>query len=536
MAPLTKNTGIKLWLLLCACFFLLNAAKGYAQAKAGGQTKMLGMYVHMHWSFHYPYAARTWSLEDWKGYLSGINRLGYNTVVIWPVIETMPEPLTYSDKAHLEKMSAVAEMARKDFRMRVYFTLTPNVSAQNEEAAKYTLEKRPYNYCSELVNPKKPADLRKMMEKRARLCQYLKGADGFFLIDGDPGGWPDCRNEDFVEIFSLHRKMLNNLRPGLELYVWTHQGWETTGKMYSGNGKPTSADDLRRLLTMLSKNENEPWGVAGSRYENDIAEIAGSAGVKDKVITFKYGFIEREPSFPFTSYNDGVAYKGGQDIGARGILGNAQQHCVQLPNTFALARGARGLKAERDDYISFANDLIPGQGLKIVEAWEALMKEDAAGMHQAAGQLTSLLAQNLEAGSLGGLLFNDPHRFVEDLVLQLRARASIHEFILAADRYPKKSPEFSASLKQLILNLESWQRFHGFSGFPRSTRIPGLMEELMKTLLKLDYAPLTEVIEMKNVTGATPFEKDINRHKYYERYTLYLIKALKDALRDLEAS
>ena len=534
MVSLIKNIGIKRVFVLCICFFLLNN-KGYPQIKGDDRTKMLGMYVHMHWSFNYPYAARTWSLEDWRGYLNGISRLGYNTVVIWPVIETMPEPLTYSDKAHLEKMSAVVKIAQQDLRMRVYFTLTPNVSANNGEAAKYTLEKRPYNYCSVLVDPTKPGELRKMMEKRARLCAYLKQADGFFLIDGDPGGWPDCKNEDFVEIFSLHRKMLNNLRPGLELYVWTHQGWETTGKMYSGNGKPTSASDLRELLSMLSKDEYEPWGVAGSRYENDIAEIAGLSGVGDKVVTFKYGFIEREPSFPFTNYNDGVAYKGGQDIGARGILGNAQQHCVQLPNTFALARGARGLKAERDDYISFADDLIPGQGARIVKAWEALMGEDPAGMYREAEQLTSLLVQNLKVGALGGLLFNDAHRFIEDLILQLRARASIHEFLLAGEKYSKNSPEFRASLRQLILNFESWQRFHGFSGFPRSSRIPGLMEEWMKALRKLDYAPLTEVLELKNVTGSTPFEIDQNRHMYYEKFTTYLIKALKEVMKDLEA-
>ncbi len=520
--------------LICIFLFLLYTGKGYSQLKTNGDTKMLGMYVHMHWSFNYPYAARTWSLDDWRGYLHSLNKLGYNTVLIWPVIETMPAPLTHSDKAHLEKMSSVVKIAQEDLGMRVYFTLTPNVTANNEEAARYTLEKRPYNYCSVLVNPTNPDDLLKMMERRKELCRYLKQANGFFLIDGDPGGWPDCKNEDFVEIFSQHRKMLNSLREGLELYVWTHQGWETTGKMYSGNGKPTSASDLQKLLSMLSRKENEPWGVTGSRYENDIAKIAASSGVGDKVVTFKYGFIEKEPSFPFTNYNDGVAYKGGQDVGARGILGNAQQHCVQLPNTFALARGAQGLKAERDDYISFAGQLVTGQGGSIVEAWEALMGEDPVRMYGEAEKLTSLLAQNLQPGSLGGLIFNDAHRFVEDLILQLRARASIHEFILAANRYPGKSSELSGPMKRFILNFEQWQRRHGFSGFPRSTRIPGLMEELMKALKSLDHASLTEVLELKNVTGATRFEIDQNRHKYYEKFTLHLLKAMKEALEELK--
>ena len=34
-----------------------------------------------------------------------------------------------------------------------------------------------------------------------------------------------------------------------------------------------------------------------------------------------------------------VAYQGGKDATERGLMGNAQTHCLQLPNTFAFARG-----------------------------------------------------------------------------------------------------------------------------------------------------------------------------------------------------
>ena len=55
---------------------------------------LLGIYVHQHWSYNHPYNARTWTLDDWQGYLDGVKRLGYNTVLIWPVLETVPEPMT----------------------------------------------------------------------------------------------------------------------------------------------------------------------------------------------------------------------------------------------------------------------------------------------------------------------------------------------------------------------------------------------------------------------------------------------------------
>jgi hypothetical protein len=53
-------------------------------------------------------------------------------------------------------------------------------------------------------------------------------------------------------------------------------------------------------------------------------------------------------------------------------MGNAQTHCLQLPNTFAFARGAAGLPLGEQDYVRFADDLIPGQGTLIVQAWRAL--------------------------------------------------------------------------------------------------------------------------------------------------------------------
>src|ERR1700728_417687 len=50
--------------------------------------KMIGMYVHQHWPYRHPYAARTWSVEDYRGYADGLRKLGYNMMMIWPLIET----------------------------------------------------------------------------------------------------------------------------------------------------------------------------------------------------------------------------------------------------------------------------------------------------------------------------------------------------------------------------------------------------------------------------------------------------------------
>src|SRR5687767_12181476 len=54
--------------------------------------RIVGLYVHQHWPYNHPYAARTWTFEDWRGFAGGLKQLGYNTVLVWPMLETIPDP------------------------------------------------------------------------------------------------------------------------------------------------------------------------------------------------------------------------------------------------------------------------------------------------------------------------------------------------------------------------------------------------------------------------------------------------------------
>ena len=89
---------------------LLFAVEAFAQQTRPAGARIVGMYVHQHWSYNHPYAARTWTVEDWRGYVEGLQQLGYNTIMIWPMLETMPTPLTASDRASLEKIRRVIDM------------------------------------------------------------------------------------------------------------------------------------------------------------------------------------------------------------------------------------------------------------------------------------------------------------------------------------------------------------------------------------------------------------------------------------------
>ncbi len=108
----------------------------------------LGMYVHHHWAYRRPYAARTWSFSDWKAYAGGLAALGYDSVMIWPVLETIPDPPTASDLAHLDKLRHVIDMLHVEYGMEVLITLGAN-TVGNKHASVYPFEERPFFRCDE---------------------------------------------------------------------------------------------------------------------------------------------------------------------------------------------------------------------------------------------------------------------------------------------------------------------------------------------------------------------------------------------------
>lgn len=484
--------------------------------------KIVGMYVHQHWSYHHPYAARTWTLEDWRGYLDGLRKLGYNTVLIWPVIETMPNPLTPTDRANLEKIAAVIDAAHTELRMRVYLTLCPNVAAKDAEARKYSFEERPFFYCDYRVDPRDPKALADEIGWREQLLRSVANADGVWIIDSDPGGYPGATNVDFAYLLGAHRRMFDRLRPGIELYYWAHAGWESYCRYYeTGIFQWGSQEELEDAIRLLAKVNPEPWGLASGRGPG----LADALGMSDRVATFSYGAIEGEPTFPMTNFGGDTAYNAGKNGGARGSMGNAQTHCLQLPNTFAFARGALGLSLEEADYVTFADDLIPGQGALIVEGWKALAGEDPDAMSRAEDKLEDLSANLLPPGPLKGLLFGDPQRFVDDLIRQLRLRMSLEEFYAVAIAEPRNPARLAATFERFIRMADDWQRQHGYRNMWRWDRME-------KALAQLNSPAINEALGRREYKGkgSTPFEQIQDGYYHVETYTTHLIESMKKTL------
>jgi len=431
-------------------------SKGLFAAQASsGKSKMLGMYIHQHWPYNRPYAARTWTLEDWRGYAQGLRLLGYNTVMVWPMIEVMPDPLTPNDRASLRKHSRIIRMMHDEFGMRVLITLCPNIMAINREAAEDTYERRHFFYCDRRVNPADANAVRQMLETKRKFLEPLKEMDGVAIIDSDPAGYPGSNNEQFVGLLGQYRQMLDQLRPDIELLYWMHAGWLAYCHYYeTAVFKMGTKPDFEDTLARLEKLDPKPWGIATTHLA-----YAEEAGLGARTIALNYGRIEEEPSFPLTNFGGKKAYDGGHTSAARGVMGNAQTHCVQLPNTFAFARGAQSLPCERSHYLGFASRLIPGHEEIIVQSWEALGGSDLEPMRRIAGVIAPLAAQGShKTGDLRGLLFGSPQRFLNDLLLQLNYKASAEEFFSAT----RNGKDVRFAFGGFLDAAEAWQHQHGY--------------------------------------------------------------------------
>jgi len=506
-----------------------------AGAAPGISDHVLGMYVHEGWPYRHPYAARTWTVEDWRGYADGMKKIGYNMLAIWPALETMPDPLTPSDKANIEKTAKVIDVLHDEFGMSVLLILCPNTVANNKVAAQYTFERRYLYGSSVYMNPGDPVAMGKMIKWREELLRPLAKMDGLAIIDSDPGGYPGSTNDQFVNLLMEHRKMLNRLRPGIELCYWMHVGWEAYCRYYAtGNfewGTPAEAVDI---LTKLKKADPRPWRITihtmdapPNGTDLQLAEKMGKAATS---LAFNYGAIEGEPSFPMTNFGGDAAFKAGAAPAPGGVVGNAQTHCVQLPNTFAFARGAKGQRVSEADYVRFADDLLTGKGQLIVQAWKALAGSDTKLMRAMAEKLAALRSQDLVPGRLKGLLFGSPQRFISDLRHELLMNAAYVDLVAdSKDKDKVDKEKFRAFLTATV----AWQGIHGYQTV---WLWPGMAEVLKKLkspaidkmLVEADYTMTQSVSK-----GNTPFERQQDFCRQWDNYTPRLISLMKKALEQL---
>lgn len=434
---------------------------------------MLGFYVHTHWGYNRPYAARSWTIEDWDGYLSGLKALGYDLLLFWPLLDSMPVRATPSDREWLQRLQQVITIARQKYAMKTIACMNSNVIG-NEEAARYPFQDRPYFSTEIKLNPADQAHLDILDDHLRDKFGYLKEVDGISLIDSDPGGFVGSTNDEFVEL--VHRKMLvmREFRANLELNYWMHVGWENYNRFWEeartwedSNTHPPlhwTTKTFIETLEGIREKVPEPWGLFVSHHAH--VEATKALNLEDKQLQLSYGVVEGEPSFPLTNYNPAFMNQWTNQYFVedhasrfpRGIMGNAQTHCVQLPHTYLFALNAKQGGVEGANLLGFAKELLPQQAQIIADSWQILEDGIPAEQRRLAGQLHNIADDHHETGPLRGLLFGDPGRFLRDLAMNLEVRAAMAEVAAAND----DRSQIRKCLKAFIRPFKTWQQQLGF--------------------------------------------------------------------------
>lgn len=426
------------------------------------------MYVHMHWGYNHPYAARTWTIDDWRGYARGLKSLGYNTIMLWPMSETMPDPLTPSDEAFLGRIRQVIGMLHEEVGFEAWVCVCPN-TVGNDKAGDYTFEKRPFFATDLRLNPGDPRDVDEIMRRRRALFEYIREADGISVIDSDPGGYIGSTNAEFAHLLGRYMEVFGEYNPNGKVFYWMLMGWEAYNEFWEevqqGAESPELHWDKRNwyeVVSLLKSFSQQNWGLFASHPLH--LEVVDELGARDRTLYYPYGVVEGEPTFPLTNYNpDVIAHYLNEydpDRTQLGVIANAQTHIAQLPHTYLFAHAARGGTKDGADLKGFARGLVPEIGDTIAEGWKAMWPgDDTAKMREIAGKLAARADERFGMGPHSGLLLGGANRFVRDLAMQLEFRAASVDVIRALD----EGAEVTGKLKTLVAAWSDWQARTGYN-------------------------------------------------------------------------
>lgn len=434
---------------------------------------MLGFYVHTHWGYNNPYAARSWTLRDWDEYLGGLKGLGYDTLLFWPLLDSMPVTANASDVEWLQLLQGAVALAREKYGMKAIACININVIGK-DEAAQHHFQRRPYFSMEQKLNPGDPKHL-EILEKHLRdKFPYIKSVDGVTIIDSDPGGYVGSTNAEYVNLVAMKVRVMREYNPSLEFYYWMHVGWENYNRFWEEArtwADPFSHPPLHwtprvfiETLEGLREHVAEPWGVFVNHHAH--IEATRALGMEDKQLQFSYGVVEGEPTFPLTNYDPAWVDKWTNhyfvdDHASRfplGIMGNAQTHCLQLPHTYLFAHNARHRRVDNADLRGFANDLIPAHADLIADGWKALEAGTVGDRMELAVRLHAAANGSQRTGPLRGLLFGDANRFLVDLAMNLEVRAAMARVAQADD----DTAEIKRQLRAFVPPFKAWQQRLGF--------------------------------------------------------------------------
>jgi len=484
MSPKGTNNGL-------AALMRMIQAKGesaYVEGPLDVQSKpsftLRGIHLNG-WPLSYPYAFRAWHEKDWKQFIDIVWYQGANLFFLWPFMEIMPVPLSPEDEAYLQEVQRVVDYAQKQRGMEVWIMHSANRIGTSDCGDR---DPRPRAYwvkqCQEDMNPADPQQFEKIMKSLEVLYRTVNNADGFAMIDSDPGGWPQSPLSDQIKIFKGARALLdryNAKRAEAKLIDWMWIGWgrhrfftssDTVGAQYDWTDKNPDAGDvafMEETIRAFRRDLAEPWWlIAGMSPYLRSSQKEQALG---ETVFLPYGAIEGEPSFPSTNVPLDPVRKTLEVLsdypGTRGLMGNNQTPLLQLPRTYYFLSTAWDYASrernQRDVLLELSGYLYPEHKELIVDCYLALGETDPQKIKSALERLEGLVKQGHlgPPGVIGRRLFPDQLQVAKDLILQLRICAARQQLLQALFSKTDRG-ECEKLIEDYLDALLAWNRQTGW--------------------------------------------------------------------------
>ncbi len=375
--------------------------------------------IHLNgWPLNYPYAFRVWKEEDWKRFVDLAWAQRINLFYLWPFMEIVPLPLSGQDEAYLQEVRRVVDYAQNQRGMEVWIMQSANrIGVSDCEARDPRL--RTYwvmGTCQQDMNPADPAQFARIMAHFEAFYRVVNNADGFCMIDSDPGGWAGSPLSDQSRIFNGARQLLDRYNvhgKSTKLIDWMWLGWgrDPHGSGAGKSGVEFMKDTIRNFKATLA----EPWELISGL--SPYLESAKAEASLDRTIYLQYGAIEMEPAFPATN----LGLKSVSDVfdvverypGLKGVMGNNELALLQLPRTFYFFetawRMASTTRTEPEILRDLAGRLYPDHADLVARAYEQLRADDPASIRAVTDALTPIIERRNTGrpGALGRFLFPD---------------------------------------------------------------------------------------------------------------------------------
>jgi len=417
-----------------------------------------GMYAHTAWLYHYPYALRTWSVADWQRYADLLAALNLNLLTIWIPVGMLPLPISDDDARWLARFREVVDYAHQEHGMTVWVGECAN-NLLEERPAEPIEEREYFTYCaSRTVNPGDPRVRARLIENRSLLYRAVGNADGYWIIDGDPGGWDGSPADEFVTLFQENVAAIARCsdpsptpRP---LYCWLLRGW----------GLESQEENVRHILRALQASlPPDRWGVLA--HPPVSWPLVRELHLEERTVYFPYGALEGEPSTPLTRITPTTVLSPARAAAGaprvRGVLGNTQTPLMQLPHHFLWASAAWNPWDVPPIDVALAElgrCLFPTHATLLAEAWGLLAAEPALPVSaklaaaaapgladellagecaDAAARLKHAMRTLGPPGPVGRALVPDPEHHVQDLVTMLELRELAARLSAALDQQRK---------------------------------------------------------------------------------------------------